>query len=142
MNSKYCFYCEDGEKRKSLMIEIAKLQVSTLYLNRDQKHLGRCVLKFNEHKTDISFLNDDENRKFFEDLKKVASVLTDLYHPNKINYAIYGDLVPHLHVHIVPKYEGALQWGEPFNDGIPGKTLSDQEYQKIIEDIKEKLRKY
>ena len=46
-----CFYCEDGEKRKSLMIEICKLNYSTIYLNRNQKYPGRCVVKLNEHKT-------------------------------------------------------------------------------------------
>ena len=33
-----CFYCEDGEKRKSLMIEICKLDYATVYLNRNQKY--------------------------------------------------------------------------------------------------------
>jgi len=47
-----CFYCEDGEKRKSLMIEICKLNYSTIYLNRNQKYPGRCVVKLNEHKTE------------------------------------------------------------------------------------------
>ena len=45
-----CFYCEDGEKRKSLMIEICKLNYSTIYLNRNQKYPGRCVVKLNEHR--------------------------------------------------------------------------------------------
>ena len=50
-----CFYCEDGEKRKSLMIEICKLNYSTIYLNRNQKYPGRCVVKLNEHKTEYFY---------------------------------------------------------------------------------------
>lgn len=135
-----CFYCEDGEKRRSLMIEICSLSVSTLYLNRDQKHRGRCVLKFKDHKTDLSALTQDENTAFFSDLKKVSQALNELFHPGKINYAIYGDLVPHLHVHIVPKYENGLQWGGPFADDIPKQTLSDDEYRVLVNAIKEKLQ--
>ncbi len=135
-----CFYCEDGEKRRSLMIEICSLSVSTVYLNRDQKHKGRCVLKFKDHKTDLSALTQDENTAFFSDLRKVSQALNELFHPAKINYAIYGDLVPHLHVHIVPKYENGLQWGGPFTDDIPKQTLSDDEYLKLVDAIKEKLQ--
>ena len=47
-----CFYCENGEKLNSLMIEICKLPCSTVYLNRDQKHPGRCVVTFKDHKTE------------------------------------------------------------------------------------------
>ena len=89
-----CFYCEDGEKRRSLMIEICKLEVSTVYLNRDQKHKGRCVLKLNEHKTDFSELTPEENAAFARDLRRLAIALNKLYSPDKINYAVYGDLVP------------------------------------------------
>ena len=39
-----CFYCENGEKLNSLMIEVCKLDYSTVYLNRDQKHKGRCIV--------------------------------------------------------------------------------------------------
>lgn len=134
-----CFYCEDGEIRRSLMLGICKLSVSTLYLNRDQKHLGRCVLKFKDHKTDLSALSADENTAFFNDLRRVSIALNKLYSPDKINYAIYGDLVPHLHVHIVPKYAGGLQWGGPFTDDIPKKLLSEAEYQKIIDALKKEL---
>ena len=134
-----CFYCEDKEKRRSLMIEICKLSVSTLYLNRDQKHLGRCVLKLNEHKTDLSALSTEENAAFFGDLRRVSQALNKSYAPDKINYAIYGDLVPHLHVHIVPKYAEGLQWGGPFTDDIPKKTLAEEEYAAMIEAIKAEL---
>ena len=47
-----CFYCENGEKLNSLMIEVCKLDYSTVYLNRDQKHKGRCIVMFKDHKTE------------------------------------------------------------------------------------------
>ena len=97
-----CFYCEDGETRKSLMIEICKLKMSTVYLNKDQKHKGRVVLKFKDHKTEVCDLTPEENQIFFSELSKVVKAIVNLYHPDKVNYGIYGDLVPHLHIHIVP----------------------------------------
>lgn len=134
-----CFYCEDGEKRRSLMIEICKLEVSTVYLNKDQKHKGRCVLKFNDHKTDFSALTPEENAAFARDLRKLACALNKLYCPDKINYAVYGDLVPHLHVHVVPKYKDALQWGGPFTDDIEKKLLTPNEYEIEVSRIRKEL---
>ena len=61
-----CFYCEDGEKRKSLMIEICKLNYSTIYLNRNQKYPGRCVVKLNEHKTEYFQMTKEQRDGYFE----------------------------------------------------------------------------
>ena len=134
-----CFYCQDDDSRKALMIEIMKLKSSTLYLFRDQKNRGRCVLKFNDHKTDLSQLTDDEYALFSKELRAVSKALMALFKPDKINYAIYGDLVPHLHVHIVPKRKDGPQWGSPFSDSVPRKTLSEEEYRGLISSIKEEV---
>ncbi|MDD6317447.1 MAG: HIT family protein [Succinatimonas hippei] len=134
-----CFYCRDDQRRKDLMIEIMKLKSSTLYLFRDQKNRGRCVLKFNDHKVDLSQLTDDEYRLFSNELRMVSKTLMTLFHPDKINYAIYGDLVPHLHVHIVPKRKDGPQWGAPFSDSVPQKILSDEEYRSLVSEIREEL---
>ena len=111
-----CFYCEDGEKRKSLMIEICKLNYSTIYLNRNQKYPGRCVVKLNEHKTEYFQMTKEQRDGYFEELAATAKAIFELYHPDKINYATFGDLVPHVHVHVVPKYKDGPDWGNPFDD--------------------------
>lgn len=135
-----CFYCEDGEKRKSLMFLICKLKVSTVYLFKDQKHLGRVVLKCNRHVQEVYELTDDENKQFFQELAIVAKAISKTFQPDKINYAIYGDLVPHLHVHIVPKYKDGINWGGPFSDDPSLKViLQDNEYEDIISKLKKAI---
>lgn len=54
---------------------------------------------------------------------------------DKINYAIYGDLVSHFHVHLVPKHRDGLQWGGPFTDDLPKVLLADQEYEEISQGL-------
>ena len=66
-----CFYCENGEKLNSLMIEVCKLDYSTVYLNRDQKHKGRCIVMFKDHKTEYFQLTEEENRGYFAELAKL-----------------------------------------------------------------------
>ncbi len=134
-----CFYCENGEKLRSLMIEICELPYSKVYLNRDQKHRGRCIVAFKDHKTEYFQLTPEENAGYFADVAKVAKAVYTLYHPDKINYATYGDGVPHVHVHVVPKYRDGLNWNEPFDDKLPKKLLSDEEYAQMVADLRAQL---
>ncbi len=131
-----CFYCENGEKRKSLMIEICRLTYADVYLNRDQKHKGRIVVKFKDHKTEYFQLTREENAGFFRELALAAEAVFNLYHPDKINYATFGDGVPHVHVHVVPKYQGGLNWGEPFDDTLPKQLLTEEEYSRMVNEIR------
>ena len=47
--------------------------------------------------------------------------------------------MPHVHVHVVPKYKGGLNWGEPFDDTLPKELLSEEEYGKMVDELKEKI---
>ena len=136
-----CFYCENGEKLRSLMIEICELPYSKVYLNRDQKHRGRCIVTLKDHKTEYFQLTPEENAGYFAEVSKVARAIFDLYHPDKINYATYGDGVPHVHVHIVPKYQDGLNWGAPFDDTLPKQLLSDGEYGEMVEVLRTEILK-
>ncbi|MDO5297962.1 MAG: HIT family protein [Clostridia bacterium] len=134
-----CFYCEQGEKLRSLMIEVASTPAATIYLNRDQKHPGRCIVALNSHKTEYFQMSDSERNAFFEAVARTAEAIDKVFHPNKINYATFGDLVPHVHVHLVPKYEGGLQWGSPFDDSVEKKLLTESEYAGMIDKLRNAL---
>ena len=135
-----CGYCKGPEALEKLMLKIADLPHSTVYLNRNQLHRGRCIVAFREHKTEYFQLAKDENAGFFADLSLTAKALYDLFQPQKINYATYGDLAPHVHVHLVPKYAAGAQWGTPFQDE-PKKFLDDAEYLELVNQIKGELEK-
>jgi diadenosine tetraphosphate (Ap4A) HIT family hydrolase len=50
-------------------------------------------------------LAPDERRAFWEEAMVVAQALASLYEPVKMNYEIHGNTVPHLHLHLFPRYE-------------------------------------
>ncbi|KKI90988.1 hypothetical protein WQ54_17450 [Bacillus sp. SA1-12] len=140
MHDLECFYCTKNQDLQNLMIEIAKLKISTLYLNKDQTHKGRCIIALDKHVTELFHLNKIELFYFMDDVSRAAEIIQTTFKPNKINYAIYGDLVSHLHFHLVPKYEGSLEWGEAFNNSPRTKEiLEDIEYQAMVRDIKNNL---
>lgn len=136
-----CFYCDNGEKLRSLMIEFLETRYTRVFLNRDQKHIGRCVVEFKEHKTEYFELTEEERVDFFDTVSRVSKAIYNAFGADKINYATFGDLVPHVHMHIVPKYKDGLQWGSPFDDSVEKKILPEDEYKEIIEKIKAELDK-
>jgi diadenosine tetraphosphate (Ap4A) HIT family hydrolase len=134
-----CMYCMEDERRDNLMIEIGKLSVSTVFLFKEQTYKGRCNVVYKDHVKELFDLNDQDLAAFMNDVKKVAAAIDKAFKPNKMNYGAYGDTLHHLHMHVVPKYEGKENWGSTFEMN-PGKTyLSDQEYAEMIEKIKANL---
>lgn len=133
-----CFYCEKDERLDKLMIKITELSRSIVYLNRNQNHKGRCIVAFKEHRNEYFQLSPAENAGFFADVSLTAKALANVFEPGKINYATFGDLVPHAHFHIVPKYPGGPQWGKFFEDE-PKLFLSEDEYRERIQLIKAEL---
>ena len=106
-----CFYCVKDARLTNLMIEVCKLEASTLYLFKEQTYKGRCVVAYNGHKSEIFNLTDEERSKFMGDVSRVAEALNKAFSPDKINYGAYADTMTHLHFHIVPKYKGGPSFG-------------------------------
>jgi diadenosine tetraphosphate (Ap4A) HIT family hydrolase len=127
MGEQNCRYCT----RTTDIVEIvADLEVSTLYITKDQTYRGRCILALKEHKTEVFQLSADEVAAFGRDMAKASKAIYDAFNPDKINYAAFGDTYPHVHFHLVPKYKGGKSWGGPFEltpnpDGVlPGEELN------------------
>lgn len=139
MNQSTCFYCTKDERLSDLMIPICTFSKSTLYLFRDQRYPGRCVLACNKHHDEIFELSDTERESIMNDLSKVAKALKDLFHADKINFAVYGDIVSHFHIHIVPKVANGPEWGKPFIDKSDKVYLTKEEYKLRIYTIQKAL---
>ena len=130
-----CFYCSNSKDLDSLMIKICDLDVSTVYLFKEQTYKGRCNVVFKEHKSEIADLTEEEAAAFIKDIRKVAKAIQKAFNPGKINYGAFADTMKHLHFHVVPKYEGGTSWGTTF-DMNPGKVLlNDEEYNELVTKI-------
>ena len=48
-----------------------------------------------------------------EAMNSVAAALSRLFNPDKINYELLGNMVPHMHWHVVPRYLSDPFWPRP-----------------------------
>ena len=139
MKDTNCAYCMRGELLDKFGIFICDLEVSSLILFKEQSKPGRVIVAYKDHVSEIVNISDEERNLFMADVTRAAKALHAAFHPNKVNYGAYGDTGCHLHMHLVPKYEGGDEWGGVFQMN-PGKVyLTDEEYAEMIEKIKANL---
>ena len=134
-----CLYCQDNETLHHLMIKICDLEVSQLYLFKEQSYTGRCNVVYKDHSLEFYELNDEQRNAFMRDVAKTAKAISTAFSPNKINYGAYADNISHLHMHVVPKYKGGYGFGGVFEMNPQKTMLSDEEYAAVIEKIKVEL---
>ena len=122
------------------MFPVGKMKAGTLYLFKDQAHKGRCVLALNTHHKELFELDDAERDQYMADVAAAAQAIKKLWGCTKINLGSFGDSNPHLHFHIVPKYEGGFEFGGSFAITNPEPViLKDEEYKEMIEALQKEL---
>lgn len=135
-----CLYCNKNQVQKDLMIEVCDLEVSTVYLFKEQTHKGRCIVAYAEHNIELYELEGIGLLSYMEDVNKVARAIKELYNPVKINYGAYSDKLPHLHIHLVPKYVDGADYGSTFAMNPQKTYLSDAEYAEMVDQLRKKLK--
>jgi diadenosine tetraphosphate (Ap4A) HIT family hydrolase len=134
-----CLYCQNNETLHGLMIKICDLEVSQLFLFKEQTYYGRCNVVFKDHGVDFHELSDEQRDAFMRDVAKAGKAITAAFNPSKINYGAYGDKISHLHFHVVPKYKDGYSFGGVFEMNPQKTILSDSEYKEIVDKIKKAL---
>jgi len=134
---KDCLYCNGSYT--NLMIKIADLSVSSVFLFKEQTYRGRCLVAYKDHVNDLNELSVADRNAFMDDVCRVTRAMQTAFNPEKINYGAYSDKLCHLHFHLAPKYVDGPDFGGTFQMN-PGKVyLSDVEYQELIDKVKANL---
>ena len=130
-NPAECLYCQNNETLHNLMIEVAKLSVSRVFIFKEQTYHGRCLVAYKDHVDDLNLLSDDDRNAFMADVAKVTRAMQKVFNPAKINYGAYADTLEHLHFHLIPKYVDGPDFGGVFRMNPKERYPSDAEYQQM-----------
>jgi diadenosine tetraphosphate (Ap4A) HIT family hydrolase len=66
---------------------------------------GYAIVSCRQHVVEPFELPDDDAAAYWADVMRVGQAVQSLYEPKKVNYETWGNSQPHLHTHIVPRYE-------------------------------------
>lgn len=98
--------------------------------------MGRVIVAYKKYVSEIV-----EKRAIpMGDINNIACAMHEIFNPDKVNYGAYGDTVHH-HLHVVSKYKDGYEWGGVFAMNPGEKTLSDEEYQDMVEKYRDLLCK-
>ena len=82
---------------------IADCGPAKAYLHDDQFFGGWTVLVLNRHVTELYELGRDERAALMDAVSEVARALAAVYGAVKMNYALLGNQLPHIHWHLIPR---------------------------------------
>jgi diadenosine tetraphosphate (Ap4A) HIT family hydrolase len=84
-------------------LHIVDLESSRVFLHEDQFFPGYVLLVLRRHVTELYDLSVAERAALMEEVSRVAQALARVFRPVKMNYELLGNLVPHIHWHLVPR---------------------------------------
>jgi len=121
-------------------LRIVELQQCYVLLNRDQFFPGYTFVVAKEHITELFHLDRKARATVIEEVAATAAVLYKLFKPDKMNYELLGNMVPHMHWHLVPRFRTDRLWPRPIwaepHDEL---VLPPTEYAERIELIKKAI---
>jgi len=134
-----CPMCRRWEEDSDL--RVIELEHSFVVLNRDQFFPGYTLLFTKRHVTELFHLDRAARFGLMEEVSRVAEALYAVFQPDKINYELLGNMVPHIHWHVVPRHSDEPLWPRPIWSGPHNElTLSPEEYRERVGMIRRALR--
>lgn len=85
---------------------------------------------WNKHIAEMSDLTDDELQLLEKVLLTVEKVVREQMQPDKINWAQFGNMVPHLHWHIIARYRDDSHFPESIW-GLKQREVAEEKVQQL-----------
>jgi diadenosine tetraphosphate (Ap4A) HIT family hydrolase len=89
-----------------------------------------CVVS-KRHVVEPFELPPDALIAFWQEAMSVARALAQLLEPAKMNYEIHGNTIPHLHMHLFPRFLGDPFEGGPIDPRRASFTRSPEELDRL-----------
>ncbi len=118
--AKNCRFCDFKEN----YLIIKDYKYWTLVLAESQYILGRTIAFLKRHIRFFEELTDEESLEIKQIVGEIKSALNKTFKPDWFNVMQLGNLVPHLHIHMVPRYKKVRKYD--------GRIFVDKDYGKMI----------
>ena len=79
----------------------------------DLDYPGFCRVILERHVKEMTDLPAEERTRLMNAVFATEATLRDLLRPDKINLASFGNVAPHLHWHVIPRYRDDRHFPAP-----------------------------
>jgi diadenosine tetraphosphate (Ap4A) HIT family hydrolase len=108
MNESACPLCQS--RNENILWQDALLRVIRV---DDPDYPGFCRVILNRHVKEMTDLSPPERARLMQAVFGVEAALRELLQPNKVNLAAFGNQVPHLHWHVIPRFTDDRHFPDP-----------------------------
>jgi len=95
----------------------------------DASYPGFCRVIWNAHVKEMTDLPASERNVMMNAVWLVEDAIREVMRPDKVNIASFGNMTPHLHWHVIPRYKNDVHFPNPVwgnRQNLP--VLSDLEH--------------
>lgn len=123
---------------------IGRMRSGWAVMGDEQLLAGYAVLLADPVVGSLNALSGEARTRFLEDMAALGDAVLAASDARRINYAIYGNLVPELHAHVIPRFDDepeefrtAPYWLYPAADraGRPFDATQHESLQRTIRDL-------
>ncbi len=130
-----CPMCAEGRPvATSHGIRYFEGEAADAYLRRPAIQRGLSVVVWRgRHVAEPTELTDVEAAAYWRELLIVGRAIETVMRPLKLNYNLLGNAIPHLHTHVVPRYDDDPNPGWPFP--FPDPEPDDLPEEELLPDV-------
>ena len=128
-----CPVCLRGRPTDS----IAEMGASYLLAGEDAPMRGYCFLLLKRHAVELYELSPEEATAFMRDVQRVSEAVHKITRAVKLNYEVHGNTIPHIHLHLFPRYRGDAFENQPINPrAVKGPVYAPGEFAEFAERLR------
>jgi diadenosine tetraphosphate (Ap4A) HIT family hydrolase len=94
---------------------VAELEASWVTVGEVAPMRGYACLVLRRHAVELHDLTEAEGAAFMRDARRLSAAVAATTGAVKLNYEIHGNTIPHLHLHVFPRYPGDPFEGRPID---------------------------
>jgi histidine triad (HIT) family protein len=147
-----CFVCRKHQQRGLLVpggpvaedeLVLISHIVTAEVLGREgtTAYLGHLLVEPRRHAPELADLTDDEARAVGWWCARANRALRDAAGAEHVYAAVLGDGVPHLHVHLLPRFPGTPReyWGTQVNEWPQARRGTTADIEVLVRELREYL---
>ena len=142
MDGAECFICDKHSQGDSaeggVLFEDDLVYVGHLHtMGEESTYRGWLVVETKRHVGGLGDLTDDEARAIGSISNRAARVLRETAGAEHVYAFVYGDRVPHHHVHLSPRYPDTPReyWGSRLADWPDAPQVNETEMRRLIRQL-------
>ncbi|HYD79232.1 MAG TPA: HIT family protein [Paucimonas sp.] len=108
MGAGNCELCEQAGG--AVVLDDGRLRI---VLVDDANYPGFCRVIWNAHAREMTDLSAADRELFMDAVWQVEAAVREVMRPHKINLASLGNVVPHLHWHVIPRFADDAHFPAP-----------------------------